>query len=101
VLIKLAQAMKQCRQGEGSAAAAGRLAQAPSERAAGRDVPAETTWRNKQYKPAIALLEGIVKQNPTILSALNNLAWAYQQEKDPRALATAEQALKSAATARP
>jgi Tfp pilus assembly protein PilF len=28
--------------------------------------------------------------------ALNNLAWAYQQEKDPRALPTAEQALKLA-----
>ncbi|MNN01565.1 bacteriophage N4 receptor, outer membrane subunit [compost metagenome] len=28
--------------------------------------------------------------------ALNDLAWAYQQEKDPRAQATAEQALKLA-----
>jgi Flp pilus assembly protein TadD len=58
---------------------------------------AETHLANKQYKPAIALLESIVKQNPANPSALNNLAWAYQQEKDPRALATAEQALKSAA----
>jgi predicted Zn-dependent protease len=28
--------------------------------------------------------------------ALNNLAWTYQQEKDPRALATAEKAFKLA-----
>jgi Flp pilus assembly protein TadD len=42
------------------------------------------------------LLEGILKQNPNNAVALNNLAWAYQQEKDPRALATAEQAFKGA-----
>lgn len=58
---------------------------------------AETHLANKQYKPAIALLEGIVKQHPTNPGALNNLAWAYQQEKDPRALAIAERALKTAA----
>jgi hypothetical protein len=31
----------------------------------------------------------------TTAAALNNLAWAYQQEKDPRALETAEQAFKA------
>jgi len=51
----------------------------------------------KAYKPAIALLEGIRKNEPNDPATLNNLAWAYQQEKDPRALPTAEQAYKLAA----
>jgi putative PEP-CTERM system TPR-repeat lipoprotein len=55
---------------------------------------AESHLASKEYKPAIALLQDIVKNNPANPVALNNLAWAYQQEKDPRALATAEQALK-------
>jgi Flp pilus assembly protein TadD len=57
---------------------------------------AETRLADKQFKPAIALLEDILKRKPGNPAALNNLAWAYQQEKDPRALATAEQALKAA-----
>jgi putative PEP-CTERM system TPR-repeat lipoprotein len=55
---------------------------------------AEGHLANKEFKPAIALLQDILKANPHNPVALNNLAWAYQQEKDPRALATAEQALK-------
>jgi Tfp pilus assembly protein PilF len=47
-------------------------------------------------KPAISLLENVLKQKPNNPVALNNLAWAYQQEKDPRALDTAEQAFKVA-----
>lgn len=58
---------------------------------------AESHMAEKQYKPAIAILEGLVKRNPNNGAALNNLAWAYQQDKDPRALATAEQAYKVAA----
>ncbi|MGJ9418434.1 XrtA/PEP-CTERM system TPR-repeat protein PrsT [Massilia sp. CMS3.1] len=57
---------------------------------------AESHLSAKQYKPAAALLEDIVKRMPENGAALNNLAWAYQQEKDPRALATAEQAFKFA-----
>lgn len=52
----------------------------------------ESALAKKDYKKAIPLLQLIVKQNPKNVAALNNLAWAYQQEKDPRALATAEQA---------
>lgn len=48
----------------------------------------------RDYKGAIALLQGVLKSQPDNALALNNLAWAYQQDKDPRALATAEQALK-------
>lgn len=57
---------------------------------------AETLMAAKQFKPAIAHFESLIKTNPANVVALNNLAWAYQQEKDPRALATAEAAYKLA-----
>jgi putative PEP-CTERM system TPR-repeat lipoprotein len=55
---------------------------------------AENNLASKDYKSAIALLQDVIKQNPNNPVALNNLAWAYQQEKDPRALETAERAFK-------
>ena len=58
---------------------------------------AESSLGAKDYKAAIGLLEPVVKRNPNNAAALNNLAYAYQQNKDPRALATAEQAYKLAA----
>jgi putative PEP-CTERM system TPR-repeat lipoprotein len=57
---------------------------------------AETNLSSKEYKPAISVLERALKAAPGNPLVLNNLAWAYQQEKDPRALATAEQAFKVA-----
>jgi len=57
---------------------------------------AENHIANRQFKPAIASLQAALKTNPSNPAALNNLAWAYQQENDPRALATAEQAYKLA-----
>lgn len=57
---------------------------------------AEGQLQAKQFKPAIANFEAVLKKSPNNVLALNNLAWAYQQDKDPRALATAEQALKLA-----
>lgn len=57
---------------------------------------AESNLGNKEYKPAISLLERALKTAPNNPLVLNNLAWAYQQEKDPRALTTAEQAFKLA-----
>jgi putative PEP-CTERM system TPR-repeat lipoprotein len=57
---------------------------------------AENSLAQKDFKPAIVQLEGIVKRMPQNVVALNNLAFAYQQEKDPRALPTAEQAFKLA-----
>jgi putative PEP-CTERM system TPR-repeat lipoprotein len=47
--------------------------------------------RNKE---AIALYEAILQKTPDTLLVLNNLAWLYLSEKDPRALATAEHAFK-------
>ena len=57
---------------------------------------AELDMAVKDYKPAIALLQDIQKHAPNDTAILNNLAWAYQQDKDPRALPTAEQAYKLA-----
>lgn len=48
--------------------------------------------RSGQRKAAIEQYERVVKGNPKNALALNNLAGLYQVEKDPRALATAEQA---------
>ncbi|MGK5021989.1 XrtA/PEP-CTERM system TPR-repeat protein PrsT [Janthinobacterium sp. LB2P10] len=48
----------------------------------------------KQYRSAIEQLQYIVAKDAANVAALNDLAWAYQQQQDPRALATAEQALK-------
>jgi putative PEP-CTERM system TPR-repeat lipoprotein len=57
---------------------------------------AEGNLARKDFKSAIIQLQDLLKRNPNNPAALNNLAWAYQQEKDPRALETAEQALKLA-----
>lgn len=53
---------------------------------------AENHIAAKQYRQAITELEAVLKKVPDNLVALNNLAWAYQQEKDARALPTAEKA---------
>lgn len=57
---------------------------------------ADTLLANKQYKEAIAQLEPMLQKAPNNPVLLNNLAWAYQQVKDPRALKTAERALAGA-----
>jgi putative PEP-CTERM system TPR-repeat lipoprotein len=43
-------------------------------------------------KQAIEQYQLVLKADPKNILALNDLAWLYQQEKDPRALTTAEQA---------
>jgi putative PEP-CTERM system TPR-repeat lipoprotein len=57
---------------------------------------AESSLANNDFKTAIGLFEKLLKNNPDNAVILNNLAWAYQQEKDPRALETAEKAFKLA-----
>jgi putative PEP-CTERM system TPR-repeat lipoprotein len=59
---------------------------------------AESHLAAGEFKPAAGILEGLVKRYPNNGAALNNLAWAYSEQKDPRALATAEQAYKAAGT---
>ena len=48
----------------------------------------------RQYKAAIEHYQIILKQTPDFMPALNNLATAYQQEKNPLALEYAEKAHK-------
>jgi len=53
---------------------------------------AEIFLANKQNKAAIEQYQAALQQNAKNIPALNNLAWLYQQEKDPRALEYAEKA---------
>ena len=46
----------------------------------------------KKYEPAIKEYQTILKQHPDHAATLNNLAWIYQQKKDPAALEYAEKA---------
>jgi putative PEP-CTERM system TPR-repeat lipoprotein len=56
----------------------------------------ETMMADKQYKPAAAQFEAILKQQPANVVALNNLALAYQLSQDTRAADIAAQAYKLA-----
>ncbi|MDN5881798.1 MAG: PEP-CTERM system TPR-repeat protein PrsT, partial [Nitrosospira sp.] len=47
-------------------------------------------------KAAIEQYRTILRQHPTYMPALNNLAWLYQKEKDPQALEYAEKAYQLA-----
>ncbi len=50
----------------------------------------------KRYPDAIAQYEHILRRQPDNVVVLNDLAWTYQQQKDPRALNTAEHAYRVA-----
>ena len=53
---------------------------------------AGTYLAEKQNKAAIEQYQTVLQHDPKYVPALNNLAWLYQQEKDPRALEYAEKA---------
>ena len=55
---------------------------------------AEVNLKRGEFKNAVDQYEWMLRKQPDNLLALNNLAWAYQQLKDPRALQTAERAYK-------
>src|SRR5688572_10158988 len=55
---------------------------------------AETSLKNRKFKQAIEQYEWLARKQPDHVMTLNNLAWAYQQAKDPRALETIERAYK-------
>ncbi|MGZ5818885.1 MAG: tetratricopeptide repeat protein, partial [Burkholderiaceae bacterium] len=57
---------------------------------------AGTYIASKQNKAAIEQYQTILQTEPANVAALNNLAWLYQQEKDPHALEIAEKAYKGA-----
>jgi putative PEP-CTERM system TPR-repeat lipoprotein len=96
LIIKLHDAMKQAGKGK---EADSRLTQWL------KDHPADITVRSylasvylaaNQNKAAIDQYQAILHVDPVNVAALNNLAWAYQQEKDPRALEAAEKAYQLA-----
>ncbi|MDB5991350.1 MAG: hypothetical protein JWQ10_2753 [Herbaspirillum sp.] len=62
---------------------------------------AESYMAQKLNKAAIEQYELVLRQQPKNAGALNNLAWAYQQEQDPRAMETAEKAYQAAASSPP
>lgn len=96
VLLRSAQALRQMGKTAEANARVAQWAKAHPEDMQAAMYMAESHLAAKEYKSAAATLEEIVKRAPNNGAALNNLAWAYQQEKDPRALATAEQAYKAA-----
>jgi Tfp pilus assembly protein PilF len=57
---------------------------------------AEVYLADGQTRSAIEQYEIILQQNPKYMPAMNNLATAYQQEKNPLALEYAEKAYKIA-----
>jgi len=58
---------------------------------------AQAYLAQKQYKTAIDHYQQVLLQQPKDVSSLNNLAWCYEQEHDPRAQQTAEKAYAIAA----
>lgn len=52
----------------------------------------EVQLAKKNFQQAIPALEALLRREPKDVAMLNNLAWAYQQVKDSRALNIAEQA---------
>jgi len=65
---------------------------------AGALLAAELLMTKREYAAAVPVLEQVVKLLPEHALAWNNLAVAYEQTRDPRALASAERALKLAAS---
>ncbi|MFP5391104.1 MAG: XrtA/PEP-CTERM system TPR-repeat protein PrsT [Gammaproteobacteria bacterium] len=96
LLIKSLQAMKALGKDKEADARALQYAAAHPDDAVINLYVGESYLNSKQYKLAIARFESVLKKFPDSVLALNNLAWAYQQEKDARALATAEKAVKLA-----
>ncbi|MFJ3054894.1 XrtA/PEP-CTERM system TPR-repeat protein PrsT [Herbaspirillum sp. NPDC087042] len=61
----------------------------------------ESALAQKQNKVAIDHYQQVLRQQPNNVGALNNLAWAYDQEHDPRAIDTAEKAYAAASDSGP
>lgn len=57
---------------------------------------ADSYLARKQFSAAVAQYQTVLKVTPQDAAVTNNLAYAYQQEKNPLALETAEKALKLA-----
>lgn len=64
--------------------------------AASRLLLAQHYMDHNQQALAVSQYELVVKAYPTNVAALNNLAWIYTEQRNPKALAMAEQAYKLA-----
>ncbi|MGZ5781259.1 MAG: XrtA/PEP-CTERM system TPR-repeat protein PrsT, partial [Burkholderiaceae bacterium] len=96
VMVKLHEAMKQAGKGkEADARLTQWLKEHPADIAV-RNYLAGSYLAANQNKAAIEQYQTILRTDPANTAALNNLAWAYQQEKDPRALEIAEKAYQVA-----
>jgi putative PEP-CTERM system TPR-repeat lipoprotein len=101
ILIKLHESLKNSgKEKEGTSRLSEWIKENPSDTVA-RIHLATTNLMNQQTKAAIEQFQAVLKQDPKNLVALNNLATAYQQEKDPRALEYAEKAHALAADSAP
>jgi Flp pilus assembly protein TadD len=78
---------------EGDARLAQWLNESPNDNVA-RLYAADSDLKRGRYKEAIANYELLQQKQLDNVLLLNNLAWAYQQVKDRRALETAERAYK-------
>jgi putative PEP-CTERM system TPR-repeat lipoprotein len=96
VMVKLANALRAAGRASEADAQVATWRKAHPEEPLGLLYTAEQNIVAKQYKAAIGQLESVLAKMPDNVLALNNLAWSYQQEKDQRALATAEKAYQLA-----
>ena len=71
------------------------LKESPDDSAV-RFYAAESAMKRGRFKEAISHYDLLQQKQPDNIVVLNNLAWAYAQTKDDRALATAERAYKVA-----
>ncbi|MBJ7312446.1 XrtA/PEP-CTERM system TPR-repeat protein PrsT [Rugamonas sp. CCM 8940] len=95
-IIKLHQAMDQAGQrGKADQLLAQWLAERP--KSVSVRMYAATLDRTPQQAAAIQAFLAVLKIEPNNIDALNNLAWAYARQKDPRGLPYAEQAYRLAA----
>ena len=96
LLIKLHAALNQSgKEKEADARLSKWLADNPED-AQTRLYLAGTYLANQQNDAAIREYEAITQQHPEHAISLNNLAWLYQQKKDPRAVEYAERAYQQA-----
>lgn len=72
------------------------LDQPPESDAAVRHRDALALLQQKKYREAVEIYRGLLRAQPQDPIALNNLAWALAELKDPGALAAAEQAYRAA-----
>jgi putative PEP-CTERM system TPR-repeat lipoprotein len=94
--IKIDDALRQAGRGGEAARRLDRWLAAHPEDVRTQAYKAQTWMAERAFKPAAGLLEAVLKRQPDNAVVLNNLALAYQELGDARALATAEAAYRRA-----